>query len=66
MRTRAWIGLFTIAAVLFAGHEHDLAAIYAAIAWGAISFHLHAIEVKINRLLDYYRIIVPDNEIAKD
>lgn len=66
MRTRVWIGLATLAAMYFAGREHDLAAMYVAIGVGALTYLLHAIEVKINRLLDRAGITVWDSDIAKD
>lgn len=66
MRTRVWIGLFTLAAAFWASQEHDLAAIYVAIGVGALTYQLHAIEVKLNRLLDQHGITVWDSEIAKD
>lgn len=66
MRTRVWIGLFTLAGVFLAGQEHDLAASYVALGTGAIVYLLHAIEAKLNKLLDYHRITVWDSDIAKD
>lgn len=66
MRTRVWIGLFTLGAVIYAGSEHNLAAIYVALGTGAIVFLLHAIEAKLNRLLDHHGITVWDSEIARD
>lgn len=66
MRTRVWIGLFTLAAAYFAIHDHELAAFYVALAWGGITYQLHAIEVKLNRLLDQAGLTVWDSDIAKD
>jgi hypothetical protein len=66
MRTRIWIGLFTLAAAYWASQKGDLAAFYIAIGWGGITYLLHAIEVKLNRLLDQHGITVWDSEIAKD
>jgi len=66
VRTRVYIGLFTLAAAYWATHEHNLAALYVACGVGGILYLLHAIEVKINRLLDALRIIVSDQEIGRD
>lgn len=66
MATRTWIVLFTIAGAVAAGSARDLAAFYVALVGGAIVYLLHAIEFKINRLLDQQRIRVPDRDIAKD
>lgn len=66
MRTRVWIGLFTLAAAFWANQEHDLAAMYVAFGVGALTYQLHAIEVKLNRLLDRHQITVLDSDIAKD
>lgn len=66
MRTRVGIGLVTFAGISLAAHERDLAAVYVALGIGALIYLLHAIEVKINRLLDRYGITVLDSDIAKD
>lgn len=66
MRTRVWIGLFTFAGAYWAIHEHDLAALFIAIGWGGLTYLLHAIEVKLNKLLDAHGITVWDSDIAKD
>ena len=66
MRTRTLIGLYTTAAVVLAGYQRDLGAVYIALGVGGLIYHLHAIEVKINRLLDHYGITVWDSDIAKD
>lgn len=66
MRTRTIIGLFTLAAVGFAAHENNLAAIYIAIGVGGITYLLHAIEVKLNKLLDRHGITVWESDIAND
>lgn len=66
MSTRTWIAVLTIGAALYAGHENNLAAVYIAIGVGGITFLLHAIEVKLNKLLDVQGVTVWDSEIAKD
>lgn len=66
MATRVWIGIFTFGAAYWANSEHNLAAVYVAFGVGAVTFQLHAIEVKLNRLLDRHGITVPDSEIARD
>ena len=66
MTTRHWIVIVTIAAAVYAGSKGDIAAVYIAIGVGALTFHLHAIEVKVNRLLDHCGITVWDSEIAKE
>jgi hypothetical protein len=49
-----------------AAYANDLAAVYVAVGTHAIIYLLHTIEVKLNRLLDHYRILVTDAEIARD
>lgn len=66
MRTRVKIGLFTFAGIVAAVTEHDLAAMYVAITAGALIYLLHAIEAKINLLLDHAGIAVRDIDIGKD
>jgi hypothetical protein len=66
LRTRTWFLVTGVAAIVIAAYAQDLAAIYVAASTVAILYVLHAIEVKLNRLLDHYRIVVPDFEIAKD
>ena len=66
MRTRIWLFIFMIAGGGLAFFAGDLAAGYVAIGIFMIMFMLHAIEVKLNRLLDDRRIHVSDWEIAKD
>lgn len=66
MRTRALIAIATVAGVAGAIAEHNLAAMYVALTAGGVFYVLHAIEVKINKLLDHYRIIVRPEEIARD
>ncbi len=66
MRTRVSLGLVVVAAIAVAIHFGDLAAAYVAIAGGAIVVLLHAIEFKINKLLDERGIRVYDDEIARD
>jgi hypothetical protein len=53
-------------ALIYAGYRDDLAAVYVASAALWIMWVLHAIEVKLNRLLDYHGVHVTDAEIAKD
>jgi hypothetical protein len=65
MRTRL---LILLSLLLFAGYAaaaENMAAVYIALGCHAIIYLLHAIEVKLNRLLDHYGISVPDYEIAK-
>ena len=66
MATRNWLIAISVIAAVYAGHEHNLAAMYIALAWGGLSIHLHAIEVKLNRLLNDRGVSVPDYEIARD
>jgi hypothetical protein len=66
MRTRIWIGLATACAGVFAAYKGDLAAVYIAIAWGSLTYVLHGVEFKLDRLLDHHGIFVSPNEIAKD
>lgn len=66
MSTRNWLIVVSGGAAFYAAYQQDLAAIYIALAWGGISILLHAIEVKLNRLLDRQGISVPDYEIAAD
>jgi hypothetical protein len=56
----------TALAVVVAGGQANLAAVYVAIGVGAIVYLLHTIEFKVNRLLDERGIHVIDTEIAKD
>jgi len=66
MTARNWIIVTATVATLYAGYVHDLAAMFVGLAWGSLMVLLHAIEVKLNRLLDDRGINVPDYEIAKD
>lgn len=66
MRTRFIICAFTFAFFAGAVYAGSLAAEYVAVAGGAIIYLLHAIEVKLNRLLDHHGIYVPDDEIARN
>jgi hypothetical protein len=66
MGTRTWVIIIASVAAIYAGHEHSLAGIYIALAWGGITILLHAIEVKLNKLLDHYGITVWDSDVAKD
>ena len=66
MRTATWIGLATACAGAFAAYKGDLAAFYVAIAWGSLTYLLHAVEFKLNALLDRYGIVVSPHDIAKD
>jgi hypothetical protein len=60
------IGLFTLAAVIGASYKNDLAAVYVAVGIGAVIYLLHAIEFKLNKLLDHYGISAPNYEISRD
>jgi hypothetical protein len=55
-----------VAAVGAASYANNLAAVYAACGAYAILYVLHAVEVKLNRLLDHHGLAVPDYDIAKD
>jgi xanthine/uracil permease len=66
MRTRTLIAVATVAGMAGAIVEHNLAAMYVALSAGGVFYMLHAIEVKINKLLDHHRITVGDGEIARD
>jgi hypothetical protein len=66
MRTRTIIGLATVVAIGFAAYYENLAAAYVAGGTYVVMYMLHAIEFKINRLLDHYNLSVRDFEIAKD
>jgi hypothetical protein len=66
MRTRVLIGLSLL---LFGGaavYVDNLAATYVAVGTHAIVYLLHAVEVKLNRLLDHQGIVITDAEIARD
>jgi hypothetical protein len=41
-------------------------AFYIAIAWGSVTYVLHGVEFKLNRLLDHHGIDVSPHDIAKD
>lgn len=66
MRTRTTIGIASAVGVAGAIYAGDLAATYVAVAGFASLYVLHAIEVKLNKLLDHHNISVPDSEIARD
>ena len=66
MRTRIFIFLCMSAAIVVANNAHDLAASYVAFGVAVIGYLLHAIEFKLNKLLDEHGIDVPDYEIGKD
>jgi hypothetical protein len=66
MSTRAKLLLAMVAAMVAAGYDKNLAAIFVAGGAYLILFQLHALEVKVNRLLDDQGISVPDRDIAKD
>jgi hypothetical protein len=51
-----------VVAVAYAAHKGDLAAMYIAIAGPALMVVLHAVEVKLNRLLDSVDIFVSPQE----
>ncbi len=61
--TRAIIGISVFAAVLYAAHSKDLAAIYVALGVGLVVAVLHVIEVKVNRLLDHLGIVVRNEDL---
>jgi hypothetical protein len=60
------IGIAAVAGLIGAVCAADLGAAYIAIVGYAIIYLLHAIEVKLNKLLDHYAIVVPDYELARD
>ncbi|QJR17982.1 hypothetical protein [Pelagibacterium halotolerans] len=66
MKTRLAIGLCVAIGVAVAAWRDDLAAVYVALGVGAVAYLLHAIEFKINRLLDERGITVFDDQIGKD
>jgi hypothetical protein len=66
MRTRVLILLSLLLFAGIAGYADNLAAVYVAAGAHAIIYLLHTIEVKLNRLLDHYGILVTDAEIARD
>jgi hypothetical protein len=66
MRTRVLIGLSLLFFGGLAVHVENLAAGYVALGTHAIIYLLHAMEVKLNRLLDYHNIFISDAEIARD
>lgn len=66
MRTRTMIGVSAALFVALAIYVQDFAAVYVAAGVHALAYLLHAIEVKLNKLLDHYGISVPDWQIAKD
>jgi len=47
-------------------YADNMAAAYVAAGTHAIIYFIHAIEVKLNRLLDNYGILVTDADIAAD
>lgn len=58
--------LIAISAVLFgwaAGHDAGISAVIIVLIGHAVIFQLHAVEVKINRLLDHSGIYVSRKEI---
>lgn len=66
MRTRTLILIAEALAIAGAVAAQDLAALYVAVGVGTIVYLLHAIEVKLNKLLDHHRITVWDSDIAKE
>lgn len=66
MRTRTGIAVLLAIAVAVAVYQQDLAATYTAFGVCWLAYVLHAIEFKLNRLLDREGIIVRDHEIAQD
>jgi hypothetical protein len=66
MRTRMLIGLSLLLFGGLAMHIENIAAAYVAVGTSGIIYLLHTIEVKINRLLDHYGIVITDTEIGRD
>jgi hypothetical protein len=66
MSTRTKLLLAMVAAMVVAGYDKNLVAMFVAGGTYLILFQLHALEVKLNRLLDDRGISVPDWDIAKD
>ncbi len=66
MRTRTMLVLGWIVAATWAVSQGDLAAVYVAFGVAAIIYLLHAIGVKLNKLLDYHGIFVSDHDIARE
>jgi hypothetical protein len=66
MRTRMLIGLSLLLFGGLAMYIENIAAAYVAVGTSGIIYLLHTIEVKINRLLDHYGIVITDTEIGRD
>jgi hypothetical protein len=60
------MALFFVIAALAAWNEDNMAAYYVAIGTWILLYQLHAMEFKLNKLLDHHGVIVWDDEIAKD
>src|SRR6266566_3004941 len=60
------VGLAAACAGAFAAYKSDLAAFYIALAWGTLTYMLHGLEFKLDKLLDLYGISGSPEEIAKD
>ncbi|GEM_PF-1632037 len=66
LKTRVGIAFATALGAGIAASQANLAAAYVALGVGAIVYLLHAIEFKINKLLDDRGIQVFDDQISKD
>ena len=66
MSTRTMIWVVSLLGMAWAAYVNDLAAIYVAVATGAILYSLHTIEEKLNRLLDYHRIAVTRSDVDSE
>jgi hypothetical protein len=66
MRVRTLFNILGALGIGGAIYAQDLAALYVAIVGVWVLYMVHAIEFKLNKLLDQNMISVPDYEIAKD
>lgn len=66
MKSRHMIWLVTFGMAAGAAWHGNLAAVYTAFIGGAIFAILHAIEFKLNRLLDHHSIRVSDRDLSED
>ncbi len=63
MRTRTWIGLATVCAAAFASYKGGF--LYYD-CMGSLTYILHWVEFKLDKLLDHHGIFVSPHDIAKD
>ena len=60
------VGLAAACAGAFAAYKRDLSASYIALAWSSLTYMLHGLEFKLDKLLDLHGIAVSPEEITKD